>query len=312
VVALALGPLTVVQPVAVMTLVLALPLGAAVVGRRVRRDEWGAAAAVVVGLVPVVLAVHRHAHAAHLPAARIATTAACVTALVLSLSTLGAHLPRPAAAVARAAAAAAAFATASAMARTAVTGAGSLALAALMTGGFAVGGFVVAQLAYRDGHLGGPLATITLVEPLIASILGVTVLGERIELTPVLAVLGPAGLVSTALGVCALSRPGRLAGEQRLQEADHALPGEGAPSLQRSSQPPGISAIRRPDACRSTTVRTRGIGGVGALATPDIPHGPSMNCPRNPVTFRTCAARRGSACSTTAPPRRPAGPGATD
>src|SRR3954470_21767905 len=71
VVALALGPLTVVQPVAVTTLVLALPLGAALVGRRVRRDEWGAAAAVVVGLVPVVLAVHRHAHAAHLPAARI-------------------------------------------------------------------------------------------------------------------------------------------------------------------------------------------------------------------------------------------------
>jgi hypothetical protein len=34
VVALALGPLTVVRPVAVMTLVLALPLGAAVVGRR--------------------------------------------------------------------------------------------------------------------------------------------------------------------------------------------------------------------------------------------------------------------------------------
>jgi hypothetical protein len=75
------------------------------------------------------------------------------------------------------------------------------------------GATTLAQLAYRDGQLGGPLATITLVEPLIAGILGVTVLGERLELTPVPAVLGPAGLVSTALGVCALSRPGPLAGE---------------------------------------------------------------------------------------------------
>jgi drug/metabolite transporter (DMT)-like permease len=207
VVALALGPLTVVQPVAVTTLVLALPLGAAVVGRRVRPREWGAAAAVVAGLTPLVLAAPRHAHLAHLPPALIATAAACVTALVLGLLALAVRLPRPAASVARAAAAATAFATASAMARTALTGAGSPSLALPLTACFAVGGFVVAQLAYRDGGLGGPLATLTLVEPLVAGVLGVAVLGERLDATPVLVLLGSAGLVSTALGVRALTRP---------------------------------------------------------------------------------------------------------
>jgi drug/metabolite transporter (DMT)-like permease len=102
-----------------------------------------------------------------------------------------------------------------------------------MTGGFAVSGFVVAQLAYRDGQLGGPLATITLVEPLVAGILGVTVLGERLQLSPVLAVLGPAGVVSTALGVRALSRPGREPGPPRPARAPR----------------------------RSTAIPTRGIGG---------------------------------------------------
>jgi drug/metabolite transporter (DMT)-like permease len=207
VVALKLGPLTVVQPVAVTTLVLALPLGAAVVGRRVRRRDWAAAAAVVAGLVPVVLAAPRHAHPTHLPASLQAAAAASVLALVLGLLVLATRLPRPAASVARAAAAATAFATASAMARTALTGAASLPLAVPLTGAFAVGGFVVAQLAYRDGGLGGPLATLTLVEPLFASVLGVALLGERLQVTPALAVLGSVGLVSTALGVHALTRP---------------------------------------------------------------------------------------------------------
>ena len=206
VVALALGPLTVVQPVAVTTLVLALPLGAALAGRGVRRGEWGAAAAVVAGLVPVLAAASHPARPPVLPAAALAAAAVGVAALVVGLLALATCLPRAVAPVARAAAAATSFGAASAMTRTALTGAGSFPFAAVVAVACAVGGFTAAQLAYRDGGLGGPLATLTLVEPLVASLLGVALLGERLDVGPVHAGLRLAGLVSTALGVLALTR----------------------------------------------------------------------------------------------------------
>ena len=124
----------------------------------------------------------------------------------MGLLTLATRLPRAVAPVTRAAAAATAFGAASAMTRTALSGVGSFPLAAAVAVACAVGGFTAAQLAYRDGGLGGPLATLTLVEPLVAGLLGVALLGERLDVGPVHAGLGLAGLVSTALGVLALTR----------------------------------------------------------------------------------------------------------
>ena len=68
----------------------------------------------------------------------------------------------------------------------------------------AVVGIALAQHAYRDGGLGAPLATLTLVDPLSAGALGVLLLGETLNLTPthLTAVAG-----ATGLGVVLLSQP---------------------------------------------------------------------------------------------------------
>ena len=55
VLALRYGPLTVVQPLGALTLVLALPLSAAVVGRRVTTTEWRGAGLTLVGLTGLLL-----------------------------------------------------------------------------------------------------------------------------------------------------------------------------------------------------------------------------------------------------------------
>jgi hypothetical protein len=66
-------------------------------------------------------------------------------------------------------------------------------------------GLVLAQHAYRDGGLGAPLATLTLVDPLTAGLLGVMVLGEPISTSPVRLAIGVAGALLTAAGVAVLA-----------------------------------------------------------------------------------------------------------
>jgi hypothetical protein len=52
------------------------------------------------------------------------------------------------------------------------------------------------QFAYRGGGLGAPSATLILLDPLVAVVLGVAVLHEQLRLAPTLIALGPAGLVA--------------------------------------------------------------------------------------------------------------------
>ena len=51
---------------------------------------------------------------------------------------------------------------------------------ALLIAAFAAGGLLLSQVAYRGG-LGAPLAMVTLSNPVAAAIIGVTLLGERLQ-----------------------------------------------------------------------------------------------------------------------------------
>jgi drug/metabolite transporter (DMT)-like permease len=75
----------------------------------------------------------------------------------------------------------------------------------------AVVGIALAQQAYRDGGLGAPLATLTLVDPLSAGALGVLILGETLDLRPAHLTLAVSGGVATVLGVVLLSQRRLLA-----------------------------------------------------------------------------------------------------
>jgi len=205
-VALRFGPLTLVQPLGVSALVLALPLGAWLVGRTVTRGEWAAAGAVALGLLAVLSLAPHHARPPLVSDGALAIAVGSCAVLVGLMVVASSWLNRRAGSVLRAAASAILFGLASAMARLIVAGSGPLLLAGATCAVAAVTGMVLIQMAYRDGGLGAPLATCTLVDPLAASVLGIVLLGETVRVTPMNATLGVIGLALTAVGLTVLSR----------------------------------------------------------------------------------------------------------
>src|SRR5690242_17502211 len=101
--ALAWGPLSAVQPLGVLTLVFALPLGARLAGRVVSGREWVAAGLVVLGLAAVLTVVPPQAPPVAVGLGMVVATAAVLGGVAAGLFGLAALLPEKAAAVGRAA-----------------------------------------------------------------------------------------------------------------------------------------------------------------------------------------------------------------
>ena len=206
VVALKFGPLTLVQPLGVSALVMALPLGAWFGNRKVMRAEWVAAAAVVAGLLAVLTLAPRHVPAPAVPPTELAIAIATTLGVLLTCVVISRLLPPKAAPVVRAVGSAACFGFASAMARLVVAGNGPLLIPLLACGFFAVTGMLMIQAAYRDGGLGAPLATCTIVDPIAASTVGIVLLGEHLRLGVAGGAVGFAGLILTIVGLTVLAR----------------------------------------------------------------------------------------------------------
>jgi len=230
--ALAFGSLAVVQPLGALTLVVALPVGAAVARRRVRGREWWGAAATVAGLAGLLLAANTGApsHALGDPQ---------VLALLLVTATVIGVLARPrrssrVAGVRLAVAGGVAFAVGSVLTQTVLlrlTGSGSTALLdPLLTvaipaiGALSVGGLLLSQAAYKYG-LGAQLATLTIVNPVVAAAIGLGLLGQGAGLSlPAIGVAGIAAVLA-AVGVVELSTPeGSPVGERRHRLAPSQRP----------------------------------------------------------------------------------------
>lgn len=203
--ALALGPLSVVQPLGVLTLVLALPLGARWGGQKVTGAQWWAAAAVATGLAAVLAVAPHHARHVHPGILSVPAAAGVTAALVVIMVVIATRIPPPGAPVARAAAAGMCFGFASGMTRVAAIGGAPFAVAAAMAAVSALAGFALAQMAYRKGGLGAPLATLILIDPLVAVLIGVAVLGEPVPASPLRIALGLVGLAATTGGIWVLA-----------------------------------------------------------------------------------------------------------
>jgi drug/metabolite transporter (DMT)-like permease len=206
VVALKFGPLTLVQPLGVSALVMALPLGAWFGNRKVLRAEWVAAAAVVAGLLAVLTLAPRHVPAPAVSPTELAIAIGTCLGVLLTCVVISRLLPPKAAPVVRAVGSAACFGFASAMARLVVAGSGPLLIPLLACGFFAVTGMLMIQAAYRDGGLGAPLATCTIVDPIAASTVGIVLLGEHLRLGVAGGAVGFAGLILTIVGLTVLAR----------------------------------------------------------------------------------------------------------
>jgi drug/metabolite transporter (DMT)-like permease len=206
VVALHFGPLTLVQPLGVSALVLALPLGAWFGQRKVLRAEWAAAGAVVLGLLAVLTLAPRHVPPPTVPPMALVIAIGSCLAFLLICVLVSMALPRKAAPVVRAVGSAACFGFASAMARLVVAGEGPILFPMIACAVFAVTGMLMIQAAYRDGGLGAPLATCTIVDPVTASFIGIVLLGEHLRLGVAGGAVGFVGLAATIVGLTILAR----------------------------------------------------------------------------------------------------------
>ncbi len=226
-VALAYGSLAVVQPLGMLTLVVALPLGAVLAGRRVTGREWRGATTTVVGLVGLLLAVDTGAPSEALGNPQILIlsgfTAVAIAILVLNRGPQPAvETGEPPVRAARfhglrlAAASGIAFAVSSVLTQTvllrgietpdAVLHDPMLAVALLIVLGLTVGAMVLSQAAYRYG-LGAQLATLSIVNPVVSAGLGIALLDQGVGLTLSAVCIGIAGAALAVFGVALLAKP---------------------------------------------------------------------------------------------------------
>ncbi|MGW0656855.1 hypothetical protein ACWD4T_50575 [Streptomyces umbrinus] len=209
VVALRYGPLTLVQPLGALTLVVAVPLGALVARRRTSGTQWRGVALTLVGLTALLAATASgNAPADTLGTGEVlavALVALGVIAVLVRFATGGSALGG----LAFAAASGIASGVGSTLAQKLAVGptlSWSVAVVAVLTVAFASGGLLLSQKAYRSG-LGGPLALLTLVNPVTASVIGIGLLGEGFQYGTTGTLIALAGAVAAARGVVLLSRP---------------------------------------------------------------------------------------------------------
>lgn len=210
---LAFGPLSLIQPLGVLTLVIAVPLAAATARRRTTRLELSGMANTVVGLAGLTLIITTAGATETLTSTELV---ALVTATVAVVVVLGLQGRRPGASTLwEAVAGGMAYSVCSALCQTVVVtvgddGPGALlrpvtVLAVIAIAVFAVVATVLTQRSYREG-LGAPLAVTNLVNPATATTIGVLLLGEHLATTPVEVVLAVACALLSGFGVAQLAR----------------------------------------------------------------------------------------------------------
>ncbi|MEO3862733.1 DMT family transporter [Acrocarpospora sp. B8E8] len=201
--ALSLGPLTVVQPMGVASLLFALPIAAGLHGRRPARAELAAACAVSIGLIALVLMVPAATEPPHLTGADgLAMLTGATLAALLCWGVAPRVSPAPRTALLAIAAGVMYGATATLM-RVLVEGTSwdvwliaaipLPALAALM----------LLQRAYAIGHFAVAFAALQVTDPLTAVTFGALLLGEPL---PANGLAATAAALVAAAGTVALAR----------------------------------------------------------------------------------------------------------
>ncbi|MFJ6726217.1 DMT family transporter [Streptomyces sp. NPDC091281] len=184
VVALAYGPLSLVQPLGALTIVFALPMAALFVGRRAGATAWRGAIMATVGLAGLLSLVGASdAQSLSTPqrvGAAVVTGGAIVALMVAGRA---AHRHPAVRSMLLATASGIAFGMSSVFTKTVAvdwTGgvsAGDVPSLAVI-GVLATAGMLLSQASYRGAGLAAPLATLTVVNPVVAAAVGITMFGE--------------------------------------------------------------------------------------------------------------------------------------
>ncbi|GAP51770.1 DMT family transporter [Streptomyces azureus] len=184
VVALAYGPLSLVQPLGALTIVVALPMAALFVGRKAGATAWRGAIMATVGLAGL-LSLVAASDAQSLDAAERVAVAVVTAGVVVALMIAGraAHRHPAVRSMLLATASGIAFGMSSVFTKTvAVDWTGGVSVADVpslaVIGVLATAGMLLSQASYRGAGLAAPLATLTVVNPVVAAAVGITMFGE--------------------------------------------------------------------------------------------------------------------------------------
>ncbi|MGW1625387.1 DMT family transporter [Streptomyces sp. NPDC002172] len=242
VVALAYGPLSLVQPLGALTIVFALPMAALFVGRRAGATAWRGAIMATVGLAGLLSLVGSSDSHTLDSAGRIGVALVTGTAVVaLMIAGRAAHRHPAVRSVLLATASGIAFGMSSVFTKVvAIDWDGGIATADLLwlsvIGAYAVAGVLISQAAYRGGGLAAPLATLTVVNPVLAAAVGITMFGEtfRYGATGTLLALG-CGVVAAG-GLILLTT-------ERIERTPHPARPVPEPAVAEASPEPLVEAL---------------------------------------------------------------------
>lgn len=227
--ALAVGSIVVVQPLLVSGLLFALPLSAIGGRRRPGRPEWIAALAVTVGIAVFVTVGAPEGGSSHAPLWGWAIVFAGCGSLALGAIFLTRNAPPHYRALGLAFATGACYACTAALTKSVVDILGDHGVGGAISSwelyvllAISVAGLLLNQSAFQAGHLAASLPALAVTNPVLSSIIGITLFGEQLGATGPLAV----GVTLVAVlvmigGTIALARSPLVTGE----DADE---GEGA------------------------------------------------------------------------------------
>ncbi|MGW7511649.1 DMT family transporter [Streptomyces massasporeus] len=244
VVALAYGPLSLVQPLGALTIVVALPMAALFVGRKAGATAWRGAIMATVGLAGLLSLVAASDAQSLNTAERVAVavvTAGVVVALMIAAR--AAHRHPAVRSMLLATASGIAFGMSSVFTKTvAVDWTGGVSAADVpslaVIGVLATAGMLLSQASYRGAGLAAPLATLTVVNPVVAAAVGITMFGETFRY----------GTTGTALALsCGVVAAGGLI-LLTTERLTHGQPAdaEGLPAVEHVSEAAGAGSAEVP------------------------------------------------------------------
>ncbi len=205
VVALKYGPLTLVQPMGVASLLFALPCAAALQRRRPRPGELASAAVIAIGLIGLVLVVPEHGGNPHLGTGEAVALLAGAATAALVLWTLARRASPAARACLLATGAGVLYGATATLTRVLVDGDWEpwFLFAVPMP---AVIALALLQRAYAVGHFGVAFAALQVADPLTAVAFGALLLGEPLPTGAASTLTALAAAALTAAGTVALAR----------------------------------------------------------------------------------------------------------
>lgn len=210
--ALAFGPLTLVQPLIVTELVFAIPLGLRASRARLRTREWIAMLAVVTGIVVFLLTARPHQGNPDAPDV-IWLVISSLVIVAVGIAVVGVRFPLgPRRAMLFAAAAGTLFGLQSALLRTITVRLGRDVLQTLTSwhpyalAVVGTAGMLCAQSAFQAGQVAFSLPIIDTLEPSVAILIGAVAFGERLTNTPLAIAIEIASGIAIVAGVFTLDR----------------------------------------------------------------------------------------------------------